>query len=303
MRLFHLHASRTNELGSCACVARQGFVPAGLRARAVEAAGRRDGGSDGVAYVMAHGLGPPPGRDGGGRSDGGAASDGGVSAGFGRAAAPAAERQARAPSNGPLLKALLCAALYPQIVVVEGMGGKEGGGKEGGGKGGGKGGGGKGGRLKFLVREVGGSEPVAVALHPSSVNARESRFESKYLIYAEMIRTTQVYVRDSSPVSPYALMLFGGMLESLGRLKGGRSANSTPRDGARGAEDSSTLVVDSWIKFRVPRRVEDLILDVRAQLSSLLMRKIEKPELEFSTAGRGILHAVTTLLAAPPPDV
>lgn len=126
----------------------------------------------------------------------------------------------------------------------------------------------------------------------------------RYLIYAEMIRTTQVYVRDSSPVSPYALMLFGGYLESEGRRKGGLAANATPREGGRGgSEETSTLVVDSWIRFRVPRRVEDLILDVRSQLSSLLMRKIEKPELEFSTAGRGILHAVTTLLAAPPPEL
>lgn len=34
------------------------------------------------------------------------------------------------------------------------------------------------------------------------------------------------------------------------------------------------LTVDEWIKFRVPCRIEALILDVRAQLTTLLQRKI-----------------------------
>lgn len=177
---------------------------------------------------------------------------------------------------------------------------KRGNGGENGGKGG-KGGGG-GGSLKFMVREVGAPEPVPVALHPSSVNAQEKDFESKYLIYAEMIRTTQIYVRDSSPVSPYALMLFGGGLKAE---SSGATGGVTPRsgNGGRGDGETAMLVVDGWIKFRVPKRVEALIIDVRTQLSALLMRKIEKPELELSSAGKGILGAVTALLAAPPPDL
>jgi hypothetical protein len=326
-----------------------GFVPAGLRARAVEAAGRRAGGSDGVALVMKNGLGPPPGQDGAARgpkapaeaerrtdlNDGlpytraqfveeyggtrewemakpangtanGGANGGANGQGLAGAIASLAIRNDNGRTsaaaaatvngaNGALLKALLCAALYPQIVVVEG-GKKADGGKGGGGKGG-KGGGG----LKFMVREVGVKEPVAVALHPSSVNARESQFESKYLIYAEMIRTTQIYVRDSSPVSPYALMLFGGGL--VAESPNGAGGGSSARGAKKASDEVSVLVVDSWIRFRVPNRVERLILDVRSQLSALLMRKIEKPELEFSSAGKGILNAVTALLAAPPPEL
>ena len=98
----------------------------------------------------------------------------------------------------------------------------------------------------------------------------------------------QVYVRDSSPVSPYALMLFGGGLKAESSGGGGSGGGVTPR-GANGSSgrghdgETAMLVVDSWIKFRVPKRVEALILDVRAQLSALLMRKIEKPELELSS--------------------
>ena len=282
-----------------------GFAPAGLRARAVEAAGRRHGGSDGVDAVMRLGLNQAMGRSergggGGGRGGGGANS----AAPPATAPPPAVASDAAsvaasaAAVNGSLLKALLCAALYPQVVVVEtsDKGGK--GGKGGDGGKGGKGGGG-GGAPKFLIKEVGSAEPVAVAIHPSSVNAKETRFESKYLVYAEKVRTAQVYVRDASPVSPYALMLFGGGLAAE-RGSSASSASSTPRGVA---EVSSVLVVDGWIKFRVPKRVEALILDVRTKLSSLLMQKIASPNIELTSAGKGILAAVSALLGAPPPEL
>ena len=63
-----------------------------------------------------------------------------------------------------------------------------------------------------------------------------------------------------------------------------------------------TLVVDSWIKFRVPRRSEALILDVRSRLDMLLKQKIESPKIELSAAGKGILTAVSALLGQAPPD-
>ena len=37
---------------------------------------------------------------------------------------------------------------------------------------------------------------VAVSIHPSSVNAKATRFESRYLVYAEMVKTTQVGSRE-----------------------------------------------------------------------------------------------------------
>jgi hypothetical protein len=57
-----------------------------------------------------------------------------------------------------------------------------------------------------------GPRQVDVAIHPSSINSKEAKFESRYLIYHERIKTTRMYVRDCTPVSPYALMLFGGTL-------------------------------------------------------------------------------------------
>ena len=119
---------------------------------------------------------------------------------------------------------------------------------------------------------------------------------------AEKVRTAQVYVRDASPASPYALMLFGGGLVA-DRAAAALAAPTTPR-GANGAGEASVvLVVGGWIKFRVPKRVEALLLDVRAKLASLLQQKIAWPSIELSSAGKGILAAVSALLAAPPPEL
>ncbi|KAH8085587.1 helicase [Aureococcus anophagefferens] len=180
----------------------------------------------------------------------------------------ALEEPERAPDT--LLKALLCAALYPQVALVET--------KESSSKGKGKGGGGS----KLKIRDEDGAE-MAVALHPSSVNARLSRFESPYVVFAEKLKTAQVYLRDTTPVSPYALMLFGG------RLRG------------KGAGGARVLSVDDWIQFRVPGGVEKLVTGIRVQLDSLLTQKIENPDLELSAAGKGVLEAVVALLDTPAP--
>ncbi|KAL3917699.1 MAG: hypothetical protein SGPRY_006303 [Prymnesium sp.] len=221
-----------------------GFVPKGLRAQTVEAMGRRAGGCDGVAIALSRGL---------------------------HAAAPAAdesdaEKGARGPgsalgSKDELLKALLCAALYPQIAAVESKDDKGGNGAKGG----------KGGSPpKVVIREAGEKEPVAVAIHPSSVNARASSL-------------------SGGPPQQLLPPVLKGQ-------SGSAIVDIVPGEGAE-----TVLTVDGWIKFRIPTRARALIIDTRAQLTSLLQQKIASPEIELSSAGKGILAAVTALLDTPPP--
>jgi len=58
-------------------------------------------------------------------------------------------------------------------------------------------------------------------------------------VYHEKVRTTRIYVRDCSTVSPFALILFGGALGAERSRKG--------------TQGDALLTVDSWIKFSVPR--------------------------------------------------
>ena len=58
----------------------------------------------------------------------------------------------------------------------------------------------------------------------------------------------------------YPLMLFGGALRQL----------VEPHSSDR------VLSVDEWIRFRVPRRAEELVVGIRAQLDALLRQKISR---------------------------
>ncbi|KAL7987260.1 hypothetical protein Chor_006179 [Crotalus horridus] len=49
-----------------------------------------------------------------------------------------------------------------------------------------------------------------IHIHPSSVNYQTKHFDSPYLVYHEMVKTSRIFVRDCSMVSVYPLILFGG---------------------------------------------------------------------------------------------
>lgn len=79
----------------------------------------------------------------------------------------------------------MCAGLFPNVVQCK-LRGK---------------------RTAFFTKEDGKVEP-----HPSSVNARVNTFPQPWLVYGEKVKTTGIYVRDSTNVSDYALLMFGGNL-------------------------------------------------------------------------------------------
>ncbi|XP_028917678.1 putative ATP-dependent RNA helicase DHX57 isoform X2 [Ornithorhynchus anatinus] len=102
--------------------------------------------------------------------------------------------------NTKLISAMLCAALYPNVVQVKTPEGKYQ-----------KTSTGavrmqpKADELKFVTKNDG-----YVHIHPSSVNYQVRQFASPYLVYHEKIKTSRVFIRDCSMVSVYPLVLFGG---------------------------------------------------------------------------------------------
>lgn len=81
--------------------------------------------------------------------------------------------------------AVLCAGLYPNVVQCKRRGK----------------------RAVFYTKEVG-----QVTIHPSSVNAGKFTFPLPYMVYSEMVKTNNIFVYDSTNISEYALLLFGGSL-------------------------------------------------------------------------------------------
>ncbi|PSN50364.1 putative ATP-dependent RNA helicase DHX57 [Blattella germanica] len=176
--------------------------------------------------------------------------------------------------NNRVLAAILCAALYPNVVKVltpeklyaPSVGGavpKELRADE----------------LKFKTRDDG-----YVFIHPSSVNFTVTHFTSPYLVYQEKVKTSRVFIRDCSMVPIIPLILFSG-------------------SGLQVELHQGTFIIaleDGWIKFAVDtNQIAELLQTIRNELVALLEEKIEDPSLNLLTHKKGkmiietIIHLIT----------
>ena len=72
-------------------------------------------------------------------------------------------------------------------------------------------------------------------IHPSSVNHNTKHFESKWLLFHEKVKTTKVYLRDSTMVTVYPLLLFGGKIAV--------------------DHEKQEIIIDNWIRFAAPGKI------------------------------------------------
>ncbi|XP_074006369.1 putative ATP-dependent RNA helicase DHX57 [Numenius arquata] len=177
--------------------------------------------------------------------------------------------------NIKLISAMLCAALYPNVVQVKKPESKyqktstgavkmqpkaE--------------------ELKFVTKNDG-----YVHIHPSSVNYQMRHFESPYLVYHEKIKTSRVFIRDCSMVSVYPLVLLGGGQVHMQLQKG----------------EFVISLDDGWIRFvAASHQVAELVKELRCELDQLLQDKIKNPSMDLCMCPRGsriigmIVKLVTT---------
>ncbi|KAM3408446.1 hypothetical protein ACQJBY_001529 [Aegilops geniculata] len=149
-----------------------------------------------------------------------------------------------------MVSAVLCAGLYPNVIQCKRRGK----------------------RTAFYTKDVG-----KVDIHPSSVNAGVQQFPLPYLVYSEKVKTANIYVRDSTNISDYALLLFGGSL--------------SPSNTGEGIE-----MLAGYLHFSAPKRIIELIQRLRGELDKLLQRKIEEPALDIFSEGKGVVAAAIELL-------
>lgn len=146
--------------------------------------------------------------------------------------------------------AILCAGLYPNVVQCKRRGK----------------------RTALYTKEVG-----KVDIHPASVNSRVHLFPLPYLVYSEKVKTSGVYIRDSTNISDYALLMFGG--------------NLIPSKNGDGIE-----MLDGYLQFSASKSVLGLIKKLRGEVDRLLKSKIEDPKLDISVEGKGVVAALVELL-------
>ncbi|KAL3693342.1 hypothetical protein R1sor_006993 [Riccia sorocarpa] len=145
-----------------------------------------------------------------------------------------------------MVKAVLCAGLFPSVVQCKQRGK----------------------RTAFFTK----IEP-----HPASVNARVNYFLQPWLVYSDKVKTTGIYIRQSTNLSDYALLMFGG---SLSPCKDGNGVH----------------MLDGYLQFSAPSKTIQLVQNLRRDLDLLLERKVKEPQFDIHREGKGVVSAVLELL-------
>lgn len=162
----------------------------------------------------------------------------------------------RNADNKRLLKSILVAGLYPNLIKVE-PGFRADAPP----------------RLTFLA-ENGRIEKIQI--HPSSVNFEAKKFITKWLVYHERVQTTAIYVRDCTAVTPYQLLLFGGKIEVQ--------------------HAQGTISIDRWATFQAPAKVGVLLKEIRNQLDRVLATKIENVGKDLGELSDPLVATILELL-------
>lgn len=176
--------------------------------------------------------------------------------------------------NIRLMSAMLCAALYPNVVQVRAPQGN----------------------YKMTSKGAMKMQPKAnelrfqtkndgyVNVHPSSVNYTVRHYTSPYLVYHEKVKTSRVFIRDCSMVSVYPLVLFGGGQVNVELHKG----------------EFLISLDDGWIRFgAASHQVAELVRELRWELDQLLEDKIKNPVMDLCSCPRGsrIIHMIVHLIS------
>ncbi|KAG6617899.1 ATP-dependent RNA helicase [Phytophthora cinnamomi] len=130
-------------------------------------------------------------------------------------------------------------------------------------------------QIRYFVRsatEAGQRERVF--LHPSSCNFSQTNYDSPWLLYTELVQTSKIFVRESTMVNPYALLLFGGRLEVI--------------------HEKNLLTLDGFIRFSAVARIGVLVKSIRQHLDRLLMEKIADPSVDIARSE--LVTAISHLL-------
>ncbi|XP_071436724.1 ATP-dependent RNA helicase DHX29 isoform X2 [Pithys albifrons albifrons] len=123
-------------------------------------------------------------------------------------------------------------------------------------------------KLACMVETAQGRAQV----HPSSVNRDLQTYG--WLLYQEKVRYAKVYLRETTLISPFPILLFGGDIEVQHRER--------------------LLTVDGWIHFQAPVKIAVIFKQLRVLIESVLKKKLENPKM--SLEDDKVLHIIKELI-------
>ncbi|KAJ4833074.1 hypothetical protein Tsubulata_001048 [Turnera subulata] len=97
-----------------------------------------------------------------------------------------------------------------------------------------------------------------VHIHPSSINSNTKTFQHPFLVFLEKVETNRVFLRDTTVISPFSILLFGGSINVQ--------------------HQTGLVIVDGWLKLTAPAQSAVLFKELRSTLHSLLRELIRKPK-------------------------
>ncbi|CAD6260852.1 unnamed protein product [Miscanthus lutarioriparius] len=112
-----------------------------------------------------------------------------------------------------------------------------------------------------------------VHIHPSSVNHSLKAVQYPFLVFLEKVETTKVFLRDTSVVSPYSLLLFGGSMVIQ--------------------HQTGVVVTDGWLRLSAAAQTAVLFKQLRITLDAVLKELTRKPEMATfvdNEVVRSIIH-------------
>ncbi|KAG9147531.1 hypothetical protein Leryth_007315 [Lithospermum erythrorhizon] len=114
-----------------------------------------------------------------------------------------------------------------------------------------------------------------VHVHPSSVNKHLKMFQYPYLVFLEKVETNKVYLRDTTIISPYSILLFGGSINVQ--------------------HQTGLIVIDGWLKIKAPAQTAVLFKELRSILRSIFKELISKPQ-SADVVDAEVIKSITHLL-------
>ncbi|XP_053557253.1 ATP-dependent RNA helicase DHX29 [Bombina bombina] len=110
-------------------------------------------------------------------------------------------------------------------------------------------------KLACVVETAQGKAQV----HPSSVNRDLQTYG--WLLYQEKVKYSKIYLRETTLVSPFPMLLFGGDIAVQHRER--------------------LLTVDDWIQFQAPVKIAVIFKELRVLIESVLKKKLENPKMSL----------------------
>uniref|UniRef100_A0A7N0SWU3 RNA helicase n=1 Tax=Kalanchoe fedtschenkoi TaxID=63787 RepID=A0A7N0SWU3_KALFE len=113
-----------------------------------------------------------------------------------------------------------------------------------------------------------------VHIHPSSINSGSRTFKHPFVVFLEKVETNKVFLRDTTVVSPYSVLLFGGSINVQ--------------------HQTGLVTIDGWMKISAAAQTAVLFKQLRLTLHSVLKEMIRHPE-KASAADNEVVKSIVHL--------